>query len=204
MDLIQIKLKQQNTWATIYNEQDRNDLLVLIKMVVYHFKDQKFLLLALYNAKLNLYAFRQGNLSNNDYLRKFNNLVDVATSYDGELHDSAILEIIHQVDHPGTAYAALNNDQKEALKDRAHELYCTTMFIVQADKHRYGKLQENLKNTFIWGNQDYLQNMVNAFKMLNEFKNWQPCVMAQDVQATAFAQTGKNQGQGQSSNGGDN
>ena len=46
--------------------------------------------------------------------------------------------------------------------------------------------------------------MVMAFKLLNEFKNWQPHVVAQDVQTTTFAQTGKNQGQAQSSNGGDN
>ena len=81
--------------------------------------------------------------------------MDVTTSYDGELHDSAILEIVCQVDHPGTAYAALNNDQKEALKDCAYEHYCITMFIAQANKCRYGKLQEDLKNTFTQGNQDY-------------------------------------------------
>ena len=195
MDLIQTKLKQQNTWATIHNKQDEIALLVLIKTIVYHFEDQKFLPLALYNVKLNLYAFRQGNLSNDNYLKKFNNLMDIATSYDRELHDSAIHEIIHKADHLGAAYAALSNNEKEALKDHAYELYCATMFIMQADKHRYGKLQEDLENTFIWGNQENLQNMVNTFKMLNEFKNWQPHVMVQDVQATAFAQTGKNQGQ---------
>ena len=102
----------------------------------------------MYNAKLNLYAFRQGNLSKDDYLRKFNNLVDVATSYDGELHDSTILEIICKADHPGTAWSGLNDDKKNALKDHAHELYCATMLIVQANKCRYGKLQEDLKNTF--------------------------------------------------------
>ena len=60
-DLIQTKLKQQTTWATVHDAQDGIALLVLIKMVVHQFEDQKFLSLALYNAKLNLYAFRQGN-----------------------------------------------------------------------------------------------------------------------------------------------
>jgi len=146
--LIQTKLKQQTTWANVCNNQDGIALLVLIKMVIHQFEDQKFLPLALYNAKLNLYALRQGNLSNDNYLRKFNNLVDVATSYDRELHDSAILKIVCKVDHPGTAWTTLNNDQKEALKDHAHELYCATMFIAQAKKQRYGKLQEDLENTF--------------------------------------------------------
>ena len=78
------------------------------------------------------------------------------------------------------------------------------MFIAQANKCRYEKLQEDLENTYTWGNQDYPQNMVTAFKLLNEFKNWQPHVMVQDVQATAFAQTGRNQGQNQSSSVNDN
>ena len=65
------------------------------------------------------------------------------------------------------------------------------------------KLQEDLKNTYTWGNKDYPQNMVMAFKLLNKFKNWQPHVVVQDVQATAFAQTGRNQGQNQSSSAND-
>ena len=44
MDLIQTKLKQQNTWATIHDEQDGIALLVLIKMVAHHFEDQSFYL----------------------------------------------------------------------------------------------------------------------------------------------------------------
>ena len=42
MDLIQTKLKQQITWANVCNNQDRIALLVLIKMVVHHFKDKNF------------------------------------------------------------------------------------------------------------------------------------------------------------------
>lgn len=88
----------------------------------------------------------------------------------------------------------LNDDEKAAAKACAHEMYCATMFITQADKHHYGKLQEDLENTFTWGNKDYPENMVQAFKLLNEFKNWQPCVMVPDAQATAFSQKRKSEG----------
>lgn len=60
-------------------------LLGLIKTIMHCFKDQKFLPLALYNAKLNLYSFCQGNLSNDKYLQRFNNLVDITTLYDSKL-----------------------------------------------------------------------------------------------------------------------
>ena len=33
--------------------------------------------------------------------------------------------------------------------------------------------------------------MITTFKLINEFKHWQPCVMALDVKTTAFTQSGK-------------
>ena len=41
----------------------------------------------------NLYAFRQGNLPNPDYLDRFMNLVDMAESYDAKLYDQAMFKI---------------------------------------------------------------------------------------------------------------
>ena len=80
--------------------------------------------------------------------------------YDSELYNSAIHDIIIKVNHGhATMYAGLNDDEKAAAKACAHEMYCATMFIMQADKFWYEKLQENLENTFTWGNQDYPKDM---------------------------------------------
>ena len=103
----------------------------------------------LYNAKLNIYSFHQGNLSNDEYLHKFNNLINIATLYDGELHDSTIHDFMVKADHGGMAmYAWLTQGQQTAADECAHNLNCTTMFIAQVDKCCYGKLQEELENTF--------------------------------------------------------
>ena len=202
-DLLQTKLKQQTTWSTVETAQDGIALLILIKNVVHRFEDQKFLPLALYHAKLNLYAFRQGNLSNDEYLRKFNNLVDVAVSYDGQLHDNAIRDFVVSRDHQaGTNFENLTAAQQETVLDKAHELCCATMFLAQADKRRYGKLQEDLENAFTRGNSDYPQNMVQAFKLINEFKHWQPRSTVADVTTTAFAQKGS-RNNNQNNNGSD-
>ena len=56
-NLLQTKLKQQVTWKAIEHAQNRIALLGLIKTMVHHFEDQKFLPLALYNAKLNVNNF---------------------------------------------------------------------------------------------------------------------------------------------------
>ena len=71
-NLIQTKLKQQATWEDVETDQDGIMLLSLIKTMVHCFKDQNFLPLVLYNAKLNLYSFCQGNLSNDKCLHEFN------------------------------------------------------------------------------------------------------------------------------------
>ena len=138
-NLLQTKLKQQATWETIKQDQDGIALLGLIKTVIHHFKDQKFLLLALYNMKLNLYNFWQQNLSNDDYLHKFNNLIVLAISYNGQVHDTAIQDLVMEDKHgTGTDYTTLNADQRTAVDDTTHELHCVTMFIVQLDKQQYG------------------------------------------------------------------
>ena len=111
MDLLQTKLKQQATWDTIENNQDGITLLTLIKNVVHQFEDQKYLPLMFYNAKLNLYQFCQGNLSNLDYLRKFNSLINIATLYEGQLHDNAIKDVAMRKMHGDTAmWTGLNNN----------------------------------------------------------------------------------------------
>ncbi len=79
-DLIQSKLKQQAVWTTISQDQDAIALIGLIKTITFRFEDHKFLPLALYLSKASLYKLLEGNMANHDYLQRFQNLVDVATS----------------------------------------------------------------------------------------------------------------------------
>jgi len=69
-DLLQSKLKQQRQWLRTSLNQDAITLLAMIKAITFKFEDQKFLPLALHQAKISLYAFRQGNMSCNEYLKK--------------------------------------------------------------------------------------------------------------------------------------
>ena len=48
-----------------------------IKAITYKFEDQRYPVLAIYNAKHQFHTFRQNNLSNADYLEKFLNLVEI-------------------------------------------------------------------------------------------------------------------------------
>ena len=138
-DLLQSKLKQQTKWLSISQDQDAIALLSLIKTITFRFEDQKFLPLALYQAKTSLYSLRQGNMTNHEYLQRFQTLVDVAMSYHGQLYDQAILDIVTERMHPDTEYSALTKEQTETVQTASSDLYLTTMFIHQSDRRRYGK-----------------------------------------------------------------
>jgi hypothetical protein len=76
-----------------------------------------------------------------------------------------------------------------AAKEAAHELTTATMFLAQSDRRRYGKLCEDLENAYTRGNDDYPKDVVQAFKMINEYKNWQPSSQPAEVTGTAFLGT---------------
>jgi hypothetical protein len=129
-NLLQSKLKQQANWAVISVAQDAIQLVILIKLITFKFEDQKFLPLALYQAKANLYNLRQGNMTNHGYLQRFNNLIDVATTYNGQLYDGAIVDIVTDRLHCGVLFAARTADQKAEVENQSNELYLATMFYI--------------------------------------------------------------------------
>ena len=190
-DLLQSKLKQQQNWAAIALAQDVIQLIVLIKSITFKFEDQKYLPLALYQAKANIYNLRQLNMTNHEYLQRFNNLVDVATTYNGEIYDTAIVAICSEKLYPNIVWANLTDAQQDAASSAANELYLATIFIAQSDRRRYGKLQEELENSFTKGNNDYPDNLVKAYHLMNEYKNWQPRAAVPEASGVAFAQKAK-------------
>ena len=140
IDLLQTKLKQQTNWKRVSDEQNGIALLTMIKKVVHKFEDQKFVPLAHYNAKAAIYAFCQGNLTKNEYLKKFNNLVDLICSYQGKLYDKPLLDIVVESEHTSQNFDQLMDNEKAAVKLKAHDLACATIFLAQCNKRRYGKL----------------------------------------------------------------
>ena len=91
-------------------------LLEAIKTMIYKFEDQKYLPLSLHNTKTNFYNFRQGTMTNTDYLNKFMNLTEMAESYEGTLHDSAVFRIaLLTSDLRSTPEADLDDDEQAII-----------------------------------------------------------------------------------------
>ena len=187
-DLLQAKLKQQQDWATINDSQDSIRLLNLIRLITFRFEDQKFLPHALYQAKAALYAFRQRDQRNEEYYERFQNLVDVATAYAGQLYDHTIVLICSDKLHPGIDHETLTDEQREACHVAASDLYLATMFMNQSDPRRFGKLMEDLENNYTRGNDDYPITLIKAYHLINEFKHYVPKAVSSDSSNVAFTQ----------------
>ena len=93
------KLKQSNKWHVSLTTYEVPILLIIIKTIKFKIDEQKYLPLALNQAKANFYNIRQRSLSNAEYMEKFNNVVDIATAYNGQLHDQEITYIATETVH---------------------------------------------------------------------------------------------------------
>ena len=88
-------------------------------------------------------------------------------------------------------YNRLTDAEKQVLHDLAEELYLAMMFTAQADKKWCSKLQEELVNDYIKGNNNYPEDLVKAYQLLSEYKNYQPKAMVTDASGVTFTQKGK-------------
>ena len=161
--LLKSKLKTSANWETLSSQYNMLGLIEGIKTIIYKFKDQQYLLLSLHHANRNFYAFRQGILTNPDYLERFMNLVDMAKSYDAKLYDQAMLKIAQDSTlYSTTAEADIQDDKLKMIETTAQEIYLSCAFVINSDLKRYGSLIEELENDYTKGNDNYPRNMVKA------------------------------------------
>jgi hypothetical protein len=101
-ELLRANLKQSSEWTQVSSAFDVLGLTKLIKSIVFKFDNPKFLPVSLHQAKQNFYSLCQGIMTNAEYLEKFNNHMDIASSYDDEILDAAVLEYTRNKMHPDT------------------------------------------------------------------------------------------------------
>ena len=121
----------------------------------------------------------------------------MATAYKGQIHDQAIINIAFnrlyppKQDEKPITYAELTTKQQQTVQTNAYDLALSTLFIANSDRRRYGRLSEELENDFTRGRDDYPHDLVQAFRLLNEYKNWNPRQVIPETSGVAFAQKGK-------------
>ena len=118
----------------------------IIRTITFKWDEQKYLPLVLHQAKANFYNIRQGSLSNAEYLEEFNNVVNIATEYNGQLHDQTITYIAPETGHPGVDYDTMTAPQQAIMQENAKDMYLACVFLRQSEMKRYSRLLEELEN----------------------------------------------------------
>lgn len=166
-ELLKSKLKQSTQWESISGSYDLLGLIKAIKAIIFKFKDQKYLVASLHKAKAGFYALCQHNLTNTEYLECFNNYINMATAYGRQLHNTAVVNIIIKQDHPHNNYVNFTTNNKKKVQEQAQQLHLAYAVINQSGLKQYCRLTEELNNQHMMGNNNYLQNMLKAYQMLN-------------------------------------
>ena len=130
-------------------------------------------MLSIHNLKTAFCAFIQGNLSNADYLQRYRNLTDIATSLGGILHDEAVSSIVTQSLHSLTDPhdSMLSADKNQSIQDASMEMYLAMGLVQKAYPKRFGKIQDDLENDFTKGTDNYPVIMSKSYQLLTDFKS---------------------------------
>ena len=78
------------------------------------------------------------------------------------------------------------------IETTAQEIYISCAFVINSDLKQYGRLIEELENDDTKGNDNYPRNMVKAYQLLNEYKQWNPRATLPETSGVAFSQQGTN------------
>ena len=60
------------------------------------------------------------------------------------------------------------------MQENAKDMYLACAFLCQSDRKIYGRFLEELKNYYKNGKSNYPTNLVTVYRMISEYKNWQP------------------------------
>ena len=85
-------------------------------------------------------------------------------------------------------YNTINAPQQAIVQENAKYMYLACALLCQSDRKRYGRLLEELENDYTKGNSNYPTNLVTAYRMISEYKKWQPRSSVPESDGVVFAQ----------------
>ena len=85
-------------------------------------------------------------------------------------------------------YDIITAPQQAIVQENAIDMYLAYDFLCQSDRKQYGRLLEELENNYTKGNSNYPTDLVTAYRMISEYKNWQPHSSVPESDGVAFAQ----------------
>ena len=160
---VRMKLEATAGYKKAKEENDCLWALTTLKNICHRFEQTENRFVALVNAKAAIFNYKQApGQSTTDYYESFKELISVLESYGGKLHDP---------EEAAPVSANIENLASDAERESfMRHRYCATLFLRNADKHRYEQLRTDLSNDFSKGRDEYPTSLTEAHQLLLTYK----------------------------------
>ena len=163
-------LEARQAYERVNERADPIGLLQLIRAETRQDKEQKHPAVGVTNALRSLMAFRQGDMSNDRYIKEFRNTVEALTDKGISLKFRAMTEWrLSQLDPPVT-YDNATADQRTTAETAGREELLAVIMMTGASQKKYGRLIEDMGNDYLKGSDRYPSNMTQTANLLNNWK----------------------------------
>jgi len=170
---LQAKIKEIDILSDIRSNCDSLALLEGIRDINFAIDSQKYKPHTIHEAKRRFYHFKQDkNMSNTTYLDKFENHIKVIEHAGGTIGDEEGLIISEiQAITPDLDMDSADNDELEEAKLQTKNKYQDIIYLISADRNRYGKMIEDMENRISTGVEGkFPTDLIDAYKYLSTYK----------------------------------
>eukprot|EP00804_Cyclotella_cryptica_P016582 CCRYP_020530-RA/>CCRYP_020530-RA protein AED:0.64 eAED:0.30 QI:0/-1/0/1/-1/1/1/0/420 len=163
-------LKGDDNWGTLEASQDSIELLRKIEGLCCKFDPTKQETQAIVAADKAIMRYvQEGHVSNSQYFKRFNALVDTAISYWSSIGQSKAL-VTAELVKMGTTRESATTSQKHKAMELAQEAYLSMMMLDGANYFKFRELREELDNDYAKGTDTYPTNRNAVLRLLNSRK----------------------------------
>ena len=162
-------LESRATYGRVLDDNDPVELLRMIRAETRQDKEQKHPAVAVTNALRSLFGFRQGEATNDKYIKEFRNTVEAIEDKGIDLSFRAMTEwSLSQLDPP-IGYEVATAEQRANAAEAGKEQLLAVIMMTGANQKKYGRLVEDTANDYLKGSDRYPQTMTQTANLLN---NW--------------------------------
>jgi len=133
------EMKSDNDWETVNKSYDPIELYKLMERAILKHNDNEYIFATAYEHEMAVRTFKQGNLSNIQYVEKFNTRYDVAKSVGVEFGYESLWEYCAKDVHKMN-YDSLTAAEQKDIREDAEERYISYLLI-----HNSSSLHESLR-----------------------------------------------------------
>lgn len=189
-DAMRAKLEGDKRFNNIKVKSDVIELLKLIRSIAYDVEADSYPFMAQHAALKNYIThFQKFNTPNDVYLDNYNNLKEVLTHCGVTLGSNKILQD-YTLKSKGLDPNIRYQNILSAAKKATEEAYDAIVFISGLNSHRYQGLIDSLANAYLNGRDEYPKNIVDAYKLINNWKGDQKNFSNRTEDEASFNQIG--------------